>query len=227
MFAFQTILRRIRGIAALLLVVIWMAPATVRAEDAYILDVLRSPDKEGQVTVSARLYGAFTEDIRETIASGAPVTFAFTLRLKRERTLLGDKTTAELIIKRMVKFDTLTKEYWCWEKRGGEGDELDFEAELASLTGGAKPSPPVSPPLTLRDQASLRRWMTSLSAVPVAPIATLEPGEVYYFAVRAEMDATELITPFNYILFFITLLDFDTDWGLSAPFMPAPLEERP
>ena len=69
--------------------------------------------------------------------------------------------------------------------------------------------------------------MTRLKNMPLAPLDRLEPGEVYYFAVRAEMDAIELMVPFNYILFFVTLLDFDTDWGFSAPFMPSPEAERP
>ncbi len=223
---FSTNLRRLGGSLALLAALLTLVPSTARAEDAYILDVLRAPDKNGEVAVSARLYGAFTEDIRKTIASGAPVTFVFTLRLKRERTLLGDETVSELIVERMVKFDTLTKEYRCWEKRGADSDDLDFEAELASMTGTAKPTPPVSPPILFRELGPLKQWMTSLTAIPLAPVKELEAGEVYYFAVRAEMDSIELIPPFNYILFFVTLLDFDTDWGLSAPFMVAP-EERP
>ncbi|MBF0171646.1 MAG: hypothetical protein HQK87_11290 [Nitrospinae bacterium] len=67
---FQLFLRRTAGPLALLSAMTLFCPSSVRAEDAYILDVLRGPDVNAQVTVSARLYGPFTDDdIRETIAS--------------------------------------------------------------------------------------------------------------------------------------------------------------
>jgi hypothetical protein len=214
-----------------LVVSILVAPLPARADDAYILDVLRGVDRHERLTLSARLVGAFSKEIVETVASGAPVTFTYTLRLERERPLFWDETIREVVIRRTVKFDTLTKEYLSWEKRGDDVDELDFDRELAAIApvereendtapepAQTTKAPPPLAPTIIRDAATMERWMSRLDRVDMGAVG-LEEGEVYHLSVRCEMKSIKLIPPFNYILFFVALLDFDTDWADSAPFM--------
>jgi len=102
------------------------------AEDAFVVDVVRSKPYD-RISISAAIKGAFTREIVETINSGAPVTFTYFLQLKKYRTVVWDETVRSIAIKRMVKFDTLKKEYLTWEKRAEDEDDINFKAELTAM----------------------------------------------------------------------------------------------
>ena len=59
--------------------------------------------------------------------------------------------------------------------------------------------------------------MLTLKNIPVIPIYKLDPEEKYYFRVKAELEADRLWFPFNYILFFLPIDDFETSWEHSSP----------
>lgn len=221
--------------SALCLIAIFNSPAAAR--QAFVVDVIRAKPYD-HVLASASIRGAFTPEIIETIQSGAPVTFTYFIQLKRHRPIIWNETVRELAIKRMVKFDTLKKEYLTWEKRAEDEDEIDFELELKALEfkrgergePEAKPAPgstapaagsggkTAADPVALKNLKELERWMTHLEKVDLGPAKGLDRYTRYYIRVRCEMKSIKLIPPFNYILFFVSFWDFDTDWGSSTPF---------
>ncbi|MGK7345541.1 MAG: DUF4390 domain-containing protein [Candidatus Nitrospinota bacterium M3_3B_026] len=219
---------RFAACALLLFFVIPASSSEAVSGEAFVLDVVREPSPD-RVYISASIKGAFTPEIVETIESGTPVTFTYFLQLKRRRPILWNETVRKLAIKRMVKFDTLKKEYLTWEKRAENAGEIDFGAEAAWLeykNGGDKENP--SPedgeakkamdPVIIKDKAELRRWMARLEKIDLGQVREMSPGARYYARVRCEMKSIKLIPPFNYILFFLTLWDFDTEWGSSTTF---------
>ncbi len=205
------------------------------ADKAFVEDVVRNKPYS-RIVVSASVQGAFTHEIIESIQSGAPVTFTYFVQLERERAAFWDKTVRKIAIKRMVKYNTLRKEYIAWEKFAEDEDEIEFEAELAEMEykaatiideapGAGKPdkeSPPVKPsalePDRFKDIEQLRQWMTHLDKIDLGPIKGLRENKSYYARVKCEMKTIKLIPPFNYILFFVALWNFDTDWGKSNLF---------
>lgn len=239
MAVFSLAMRLCLALAALL----WLAGAApAAAEDAYILEVSRQGPPE-RIGVSAELRGAFTQEIRATIDSGAPLAFTYFVELRRHRAVVWDKAEREVAIRRMVKFDTLKKEYLTWEKRGEDEDELTFDAELRKVTpedksspkpaeaaargAGQNPPPPVLDPVVLKKPEDMRRWMTVLEKFDLGPVDGLPAGGRYYLRVRCEMKSIKLIPPFNILLFFLKFLDFDTPWTESTVFTLTGAEAAP
>lgn len=224
--------------------IVALSGAFAFADDAYIVNVVRGEPLD-RIVVSATLKGAFTPEIRKSIDSGAPVTFTYFLQLKRLRALVWDKTVHKVALKRMVKFDALKKEYLAWEKKDKDEDDIDFKAELENVnlneTGEAaentsakktsaentsaeqgKPEPSESKvimePLVFKKVQELEKWMTHIENFDLGPIEDLNKSAIYKARVRCKMKQIKLIPPFNYILFFMSLLDFDTEWTNSTTF---------
>ena len=230
------------------------------AAEAHVLNVINSGTHK-QLAVSARTKGAFTKDIRNNVASGAPLIFTYTIELKRHRTVVWDETVREFYVKKMVKFNTLTNEYQTWQKEADDEADIDFAAEIEAVNykepekkiapendskenkhDGIQTQPAssgqldkpvesetvaedeapaeatVMEPLIFTKQAEFEKWMSSLEKLNVIPTEGLDKSGRYYYRVKCTMKSIKLIPPFNYILFFIALLDFDTDWTSSTIF---------
>ncbi|VAX16898.1 hypothetical protein MNBD_NITROSPINAE04-2779 [hydrothermal vent metagenome] len=204
------------------------------ADDAHIVNVIKVGSSQS-VIVSATLKGAFTPKIRKSVNSGAPVTFTYFMQLKRLRGFMWDKTVYKVALKRMVKFDALKKEYLAWEKKDEDEDDIDFKAELENAnfneTGEAGDPPPakhdksaqssskvVMEPLVFKKAQELEKWMTHIENFDLGPIEGLDKSALYKVRVRCKMKQIKLIPPFNYILFFMSFLNFDTEWTDSTTF---------
>lgn len=205
--------------------------SSAKAEKASVENIIRNKPYS-RIVVSAHIKGAFTREIVDTIQSGAPVTFTYFIELERIREILWDKTVRKLAIRRMVKYDTLRKEYIAWEKRAEKKNKIDFKAELDAMEYKEKniineppksgktvednksPEPAIEPD-TFTDIDQLNEWMTRLDKIDLGATDGLETDAVYYTRIKSEMKTIKLIPPFNYILFFVSLWNFDTDWGES------------
>lgn len=204
------------------------------AADAHIINVVKA-DSVDRVIVSATLKGAFTPGIRKSIDSGGPVTFTYHIQLKRLRGLIWDKTVYKFTLKKMVKFDALKKEYLAWEKKAEDEDDIDFKAELKNahfnVTGDVSEittpkeekivepdSEVVMEPLIFKKVSELEKWMTHIEKFDLGSTEGLDASAFYKARVRCKMKQLKLIPPFNYILFFMSFLDFDTEWTNSTIF---------
>jgi len=214
--------------------IVSLSAASAFANGAYIVNVIKV-DSSQRVVISATLKGAFTPKIRKSIDSGAPVTFTYLIQLKRLRGFMWDKTVYRVALKRMVKFDALKKEYLAWEKKNEDEDDIDFKAELENAnfneTGEAGEIPTekrdksvrsgskvVMEPLVFNKGQELEKWMTHVEKFDLGPIEGLDKSALYEARVRCKMKQIKLIPPFNYILFFMSFLDFDTEWTKSTTF---------
>ncbi len=233
------------------LVTVIIYPKSVLAYDAYVLNVVNTGTEE-QLALSAKVKGAFTQEIRENIASGAPLVFTYTIELKRDRALIWDEKIRRIYVKKMVKLDTLTQEYQTWEKQADDEEDINFTTEMEAVNykepeksgnmedgnnseeaekatndkpgeqtledNQEKKNPTVMEPLIFKEQKEVEKWMMSLENVMVTSTEELDKSGRYYYRVKCTMKSIKLIPPFNYILFFIALLDFDTDWTSSTIF---------
>jgi hypothetical protein len=228
------------SLAAAVLVFFALNASLAHAEDAYIVDVVRTGPQD-RVMVSAILKGAMTRDIKDSIESGAPITFTYLVKLERIRRVVWNETVREVAVKKLVKYDALRKVYLTWEKRGDSPEKISFDAELLVVEhkdtdkeNGAAPSSPAKDqaqpsqePTVIKEREALEKWMTHLDNVDLGSVSEMRSFGRHFASVKCEMKAIQLMPPFNYILFFVSLWDFDTKWSDSTIFVVSAPPEPP
>lgn len=147
-----------------------------------------------QILVNGMLEDAFTEKMMEALHSGVPLTFIYDIELVRNVSFYPDEIISQNRIIHTVQYDTLKKTY--------EFTSMNADAERKVVTK--------KPELG-------RELMMTLKDIPLASVYLLDPDEQYYVRVKAEMDNDDgLWFPFNWLLFFVPIDDFETSWVESS-----------
>lgn len=131
---------------------------------------------------------SFTPEMIEGVHNGIPVTFSFLVELEQIIRNWPDKTLADMTIYHTLTYDTLREEYQVTlSERPGTPtvtDSLDKALEVMSELNGLK--------ILSRDQ--------------------LEPDAPYALHVKATLAEKTLPMNMHYLVPFISLWDFETDW---------------
>ena len=199
------------------------------ASDAHIVNI-SVDEKYALLTASASLDGAFTEKIEEALMSGMPVTFTFYVKLIRDRSYIWDANEKTTVVHKVVKYDSFAKEFNAIEIIDNKPPKRDeFDPMLATIKKSHGETllskKPVSYEelskryLVLKTLPMVELWMSRLRNIPLGDKLDYPPDAKYYLEVKAEMDTIKLRPPFNYILFFVSFLNFDTEWANSSPFL--------
>jgi hypothetical protein len=161
-------------------------PLSSYSRDARITDILVTNNNRF-VMVYAKVTNCFTKKMESAILAGVPTTFTFLLELYREQKTWFDEKTAEVIVKQTIKYDNVKKDFYV-SSRGTENASVfqDFE--------------------------SAKKTMSELNGAVVASVKDLQKGESYYIKVKVKLDRVHLPMNMEYVLFFISLWDFETDW---------------
>jgi len=170
----------------LLLISTLLVPAMARAADATIenIAVRWTP---GPLSVSFFVRDAFNADLEEAILSGSPTSFTFYVTLGRVRSFWFDQEVGSWEFKHTVKYDTLKEEF-----------EITLDEGSSTV-------------LRTKDFSEMKRIMATGDSIAITP-ATLTAGATYEVGIKAKMHAIDLPGPLNYILFFMSLFDFETGW---------------
>ncbi|HLG23282.1 MAG TPA: DUF4390 domain-containing protein [Candidatus Manganitrophaceae bacterium] len=150
---------------------------------------------EEEITVSAELVQGFYPEIVTDIQNGIPKDFYYYLLLKRKQKNWFDEEIVSKTIRYTVKYDTLKKQYAVIRVEG--------EKVAESL---------------LEDFESMRRLISKIDHVKIAPVRLLKSRQRYYVSVKAQMKAAKLPLYLDYFLFFIPFLELDTPWSDSGAF---------
>ena len=159
---------------------------SLSAENARIRDILVT-NNANHILVYARVTNCFTKNIEAAILAGVPTTFTFLLDLFQERSGWMDRKLSRTVVHCTIKYDNVKKLFLV--SADGEKEAtafLDFE--------GAK------------------RVMADLNGVPIAQLKTLKRNETYYVRIQAKLDKVRLPLHLEYVFFFVSLWDFETDW---------------
>ncbi|MCX5820711.1 MAG: DUF4390 domain-containing protein [Deltaproteobacteria bacterium] len=156
------------------------------AENAGIRDLLVS-NNANHVLVYARVINCFTKDIDAAILAGVPTTFTVLLDLYQERPHWMDKSLVRMTIRHTIKYDNVKKLFLV---------SADGEKEATAFP----------------DFEGAKRAMADLNGVPIAQLKTLKRNEYYYVRVKAKLDKVRLPLHLEYVFFFVSLWDFETDW---------------
>jgi len=169
------------------LVLLMFLPPPVWAKGARLTNITVTNTSE-DLLVYLNVEGAFTEHMKEAVLSGVPTTFSFFIRLYQARNLWLDKQIANLEITHTIKYDNLKKE---------------FEIRRSWESGKTQKT---------KSFAEARKLMAEIDRLKIVPLNQLETGRQYQLRAKAQLDKLTLPLYLHYVLFFVSLWDFETDW---------------
>lgn len=163
----------------------FLVPLGSSGQQAKIKDVLVTKDAE-RITVYAMVSDCFTRDMESAILAGVPTVFTFVIDVYEKRPRWFDARLSRSEINHTLKYDNIKKVFTVYDNEQRSTVFTDIE--------GAK------------------RAMAELNGVPVVPIASLKKGKAYYLRMKAKLDKVRLPLRLEYLFFFVSLWDFETDW---------------
>jgi len=166
-------------------------PCNSFAQDATLTNVIVTNTRD-DLLVYLTVEGAFREKMKKAILSGVPTTFSFFIQLNRVRNFWPDKEIVELDITHTIKYNNLKKEFVI--TRSWENNQ----------------------PIVTKSLDEARKLMSEIDSLKTVPLSRLEKGSQYQ--IRAKAQLSKLTLPFylHYVLFFVSLWDFETDWYTIA-----------
>jgi uncharacterized protein YfdQ (DUF2303 family) len=126
--------------------------------------------------------------MEEAILNGIPTTFTIVIKLYRTRTAWLDASIASITLEHTIKYDSLKNEFRV--TRSGE-DNTE---------------------LVVKDFEAAKKAMAEIRNIRVVPLKELQDRGKYQLRVKAELDKVRLPLYLHYVLFFVSLWDFETDW---------------
>lgn len=150
-----------RPVVGAVVALLVLGAATVAAADVKVTTLVA----DGKVYASFSAPAAFSTDARDVITSGLPMSFAFTVDLKRAAALWFDHTLATTTVTASVKLDTLTGMYQVSKL---QNDKVIWSDRT-----------------TQEDQ--MRAWVTAFDRVAIATPDPLEANAEYYVQVTVHL----------------------------------------
>ena len=157
------------------------------AQEAHLTNIIVTNTRD-DFLIYFTVKGAFRGEIKKAILSGVPTTFSFFVTLNLERRLWPDKEIADLKLTHTIKYDNLKQEFSIHRSwKNGKPDIAKSFEEAQKL-------------------------MSEINGLKVLPLKQLEKGRRYQLLAKAELSKLTLPLYLHYVLFFMSLWDFETDW---------------
>lgn len=182
--------KRIRKYSRLLitqLVLVLFLFSSLGARQAQITDIIVTNNQE-YLLVYFYTKGCFTPEMNKAIMSGLPTTFTFLLELTKPRSFWPNKKLAALKLHHTIKYDSLREE---------------FQVTLSERGNQT---------FIFKEYAKAQEMMADVSNIQMIPLKQLEKNNQYQLRIKAELNKVTLPLYLHYILFFVSLWDFETDW---------------
>jgi hypothetical protein len=157
------------------------------AENARLKDIVVTNTKE-DLLVYLSVSDCFTDQMINAIQNGIPTTFKFFIRLIEKRDYAFDRKIADLQISHTVSYDSLKKEYFV--------SRTERAGQIVSL----------------KDFEEVKQMMSQIVGLKVTTLSNLKRNARYKIEMMAQLEKIELPFHLHYILFFLSLWDFETDW---------------
>lgn len=171
----------------LFLCLMLLVPAASHAIDVQ-LSGIRVTEDTNDLLLSMHVEGAFNEKLEEAVLNGIPTTFSYLITLHRIRTFWADDPIASRDVTHTLKYHNLKNHYII--KRSWDGDN----------------------PFITDSFDEAKRIMCEINDLPIIPLKKLNKDDRYRISAKAELDKVRLPFLLNYILFFASLWDFETEW---------------
>ncbi len=158
-----------------------------RGTEATLSDIIVTNTRE-ELLAFFEIRGCFTREMDEAILNGIPTTFTILVKLSRARLFWVDESLSARELEHSIKYDSLRSEFQVHRTEDG-GKALVF-----------------------KDFPAAKKAMAEVKGVKVAPLERLVKGNKYQLQVKAELQKVRLPLNLHYVLFFLSLWDFQTDW---------------
>lgn len=132
--------------------------------------------------------GAFREETKKAVLNGVPATFTFFTILYQVNNFWFDNKIADIKTTHTIKYDNLKKEFiiTCSSENGKHQVTKSFE--------------------------EAQKVMAEVDGLKIVSLGRLKKGEKYQIRAKAELGKPTLPFYLHYVLFFVSLRDFETDW---------------
>ena len=171
----------------LLLFILFFIQNVSYAKEASLSNIIVTNTRD-DLLVYLTVEDAFKEEMQQAITSGVPTTFSFLITLNRVRSLWMDAEIADIKVSNTVKYDNLKKEF----------------VVTRSWENGT--------PVVTQSFDEAKKLMSEIDGLKVVPLYKLQKGQRYQLAAKAELNKLTLPFHLHYVLFFVSLWDFETDW---------------
>jgi hypothetical protein len=176
-------------IVGLTLLLTWTLPSPAFCQKASIKDV-RVKGANGVWKVSFVVENCFTAKMEEAVQSGIETAFTFYLQLYQKRSWWKDRKVASVHFRHTIQYDPIRTEYRVTlEENGSTSVTSDFE--------------------------KAKGLMAKVEDVEIKPSSPLKPEAPTQLRIKAELDSVKLPLHLEYLLFFVSLWDFETDWHIE------------
>jgi hypothetical protein len=145
----------------LLVMIVALTGVVGRAAEALRIVPISADDK---VVVSVELADAYTDEVRQAIASGLRTTFTYTIDLRMLVPGWVDRTVSSSTVSLSDQYDNLTRRHTLSRVVDGRTDDT----------------------LVTEDDATVRQWLTTLTRLPLVRTTRLDPGRDYYVRISAQ-----------------------------------------
>ena len=163
------------------------SPSPLQAAEATLSNIIVTNTQE-DLLVFFDIKGCFTREMEEAILNGIPTTFTIVIKLYRTRTAWIDASIASITLEHTIKYDSLKNEF-----RVTRSEEDNTE-------------------LVVKDFEAAKKAMAEIRNIRVVPLKELQERGKYQLRVKAELEKVRLPLYLHYVLFFVSLWDFETDW---------------
>ena len=119
---------------------------------------------EDHVLVSLELHGAYTEEVRDAVASGLEATFSFDIELRQPVAFWLDRTVDRVTVSASVRYDGLSGRYRVRRIVDGRVEEVQV----------------------VEEEAAVRQLVTTLERLPLFDTRELEANGDYRVRVRVD-----------------------------------------
>jgi len=174
--------------ALVILLLFCIFPALSSAKhEARLSDIIVTNTRD-DLLVYFDVKDCFTPEMNKAIMNGIPTKFTFIVKLYEVRNAWFDRKIADIRLTHAIEYNTLKNEYNLFlpEQNNKKVKTKDF------------------------DEA--RERMADVVALKVARLDKLKRGLHYQLRMKAELDKIELPFYLDYVFFFLSLWDFETDW---------------
>ena len=161
--------------------------SAVFSKQAQISDIIVTNNQD-YLLVYFYTKGCFTPEMNKAILNGIPTTFTFLIELFKPRAYWPSKHVAALKVHHTIRYDSLREEF----------------SVVLSERGNQT--------FTVKDFTKAQEMMSDVSNVQVMALQSLEKNNQYQLRIKAELNKVRLPLYLHYILFFLSLWDFETDW---------------
>ena len=155
-------------------------------EKAFIKEV-SVKGTDGAWKVSFLVEDCFTEKMEEAIQTGIPTLFTFYLNLYQKRSWWKDRKVGSLQFHHTIQYHPMRGEY-----------QVTLDEKKTSLVTG--------------NFGEAKALMAKVEGVEIRPSSPLRPGVPSQLRIKAQLDPVRLPLHMEYLFFFVSLWDFETDW---------------